>query len=77
MKLTPEEMDELLSEGFASPSEEFESAVMARIEEQAWSVATPFYVTVLRGLTLFAGVGLGVAQAMRFFLGVYFVGALN
>ena len=77
MKLTPEEMDELLGEGFVDPPKEFESTVMARVEEQAWVVATPMYVAVLRGLALFAGVGVGVAQVLRFFLGVYFVGALN
>lgn len=77
MKLTPEEMDELLGEGFVDPPKNFETTVMARIEEQAWVAATPLYVIVLRFLALFAGVGVGVTQALRFFLGFYFIGALN
>jgi len=35
------------------------------------------YITVLRGLALLTGVGVGIAQALRFFLGVYFIGVLN
>ena len=77
MKLTPEEMDELLRGGFVDPPKGFESTVMARVEEQAWVVATPLYITVLRGLALLTGVGVGIAQALRFFLGVYFIGVLN
>jgi len=48
MKLTPEEMDELLRGGFVDPPKGFESTVMARVEEQAWVVATPLYITSLR-----------------------------
>ncbi len=77
MTLSPKEVDDLLSEGFAKPPQGFERSVMARIEAEAIAVSTPLYLHILRGLALVTGVGVGVAQAMRILFGMYFVGAFS
>jgi len=80
MKLTPEEVDELLNDGLMDPPKNFTDSVMASIEADAPTVDaanSPLLLKAMRAIALMTGVGIGVGQMVRFVLGIYFVGALN
>jgi len=80
MKLTPEEVDELLNDGLDDPPKNFTDSVMARLDEPVAAIhqVSPSLVTqALRALALITGVGVGVSQMLRFVLGMYFVGAIH
>jgi len=78
MKLTPEEVDELLSEGLIDPPSGFSTRVMAQVDdEEPLLMQVPWAVTLFRAIALLTGVGVGVSQVFRFAFGMWFIGAMN
>jgi len=85
MKLSPEEVDDLLNDGLVEPPADFTQRVMQRIDdEKKQEVINPLQPVVaywltstLRYLALLAGAGFGLTQFARLMFGVWVVGATN